>query len=266
MIDAALGELAAALEQGQSDGLKAYLAAIARFHRYSVGNILLIFSQRADASHVAGFQAWKKLGRRVSRGERGILIRAPIRQRPSREKKASVHTEEDDEARDDDDVHGFAGAYVFDVSQTTGRPLPELSHVRGNPRDYVERLRAFAVERGIAVEYVEALGGADGASAGGRIHLKAGMTPAEECATLAHELGHELLHHDGNDSRPGRIVRETEAEAVAYVVSEAVGLEARSASADYIQLYQGSKATLAASLERIRRTSRAILQGLEQAG
>jgi len=266
MIDAALGELAAALEQGKSDSLRAYLAAVARFHRYSAGNILLIFSQRPDASHVAGFQTWKRLGRRVNRGEKGILIIAPIRQRPSREKRLGVCAKEEDEARDHENVHGFAGAYVFDVKQTNGKPLPELSRVCGDPRNYVERLLAFAAERGIAVEYADNLGGADGASSGGRIQMKAGLTPAEECATLAHELGHELLHHDGNDSRPGRTVRETEAEAVAYVVSEAVGLEARTASADYIQLYQGSKATLAASLERIRKTARAIVQGLEQAG
>jgi hypothetical protein len=76
--DKALGQLITALEQGKSATLTRYLTAMARFHRYSFQNVMLIHSQREDASHVAGFHSWRKLGRFVCKGEKGILILAPM--------------------------------------------------------------------------------------------------------------------------------------------------------------------------------------------
>jgi len=77
LIDQAVARLAAALDQGESDTLKRYLAMVAKFHRYSADNSLLIWGQRPDATRVAGFQAWKRLGRTVRKGEKGIAILAP---------------------------------------------------------------------------------------------------------------------------------------------------------------------------------------------
>ena len=74
----AIEELSHALEAGHSEKLREYLAATARFHRYSLHNIMLIASQRPDATHVAGFQTWKRLGRYVKKGAKGILILAPV--------------------------------------------------------------------------------------------------------------------------------------------------------------------------------------------
>src|SRR5712691_13133887 len=74
----ALDRLMNALEQGQSDALKSYLGVMSRFHKYSWGNCLLIYSQRPDATRVAGFQAWLKLRRYVRKGEKGIVILAPM--------------------------------------------------------------------------------------------------------------------------------------------------------------------------------------------
>jgi hypothetical protein len=76
--DKALGQLITALERGQSATLTRYLAGMARFHRYSFNNVMLIYTQREDASHVAGFHTWRKLGRFVRKGEKGILILAPM--------------------------------------------------------------------------------------------------------------------------------------------------------------------------------------------
>ena len=104
--DDALGKLMDALERGQSDGLKVYLRVMARFHRYSWGNCLLIGVQRPDATHVAGFHTWLKLGRHVRKGEKGIVILAPM---VSRRKNG-------DELSEDDATHvfGFRAAHVFD--------------------------------------------------------------------------------------------------------------------------------------------------------
>lgn len=80
--DNALSELGDALRRGKSDALIRYLAMLAKFHRYSFGNVLLILSQKSDATHVAGFHTWKQLGRFVKKGEKGIVILAPIVIRP----------------------------------------------------------------------------------------------------------------------------------------------------------------------------------------
>ena len=81
----AIEQLIAALNEGRSETLTQYLAAIGRFHRYSLRNVMLIASQKPTATHVAGFHAWHKLGRFVKKGEKGILILAP--DRPAKERK-----------------------------------------------------------------------------------------------------------------------------------------------------------------------------------
>src|SRR5665213_412052 len=126
------------LEQGHSEGLTAYLTAMGRFHRYSFGNILEIARQKPQASRVAGMYAWTQLGRRVKKGERGIRILAPV---------IGIRRKKDEEANKDIRIQnqavlvGFRSAYVFDVSQTDGKGLPELSErVTGNVGEYRERL------------------------------------------------------------------------------------------------------------------------------
>lgn len=93
-------------------------------------------------------------------------------------------------------------------------------------------------------------------------HAPPWTIPAEEFSTLARELGHEMLHHTDNGERPARTVRETEAEAVAFVVCQAIGLDTNTAASDYIQLYAGDKNTLAASLDHIQRTSARIISAI----
>ncbi len=89
------------------------------------------------------------------------------------------------------------------------------------------------------------------------------MAPAEEVSTLAHEIGHELLHRDERRKETTRTVRETEAEAVAFVVCKAIGLDTNTAACDYIKLYDGDSATLTASLHFVQSTAAEILNALE---
>lgn len=248
-INEALERLTASLSQGRSTELLEYLRCASRFHRYSFRNLLLIASQRPGATHVAGYRAWKRFGRHVKKGERGILIiaPAPIKRRDSED-------EESTEMR-------FRAAYVFDVSQTEGEALPEPPTFIGDPRGYLERLHSFAERKAIAVEQAEHLfpPGTQGLSHGGRIQLLSSLSPAEEFDVLAHELAHELLHQRSSEGRPSKTIRETEAQAVACVVSDAVGLDGMTASADYILGYDGTTETVAASLDRIQRVSHEIL-------
>src|ERR1700674_425240 len=128
-------------------------------------------------------------------------------------------------------------------------------------------MRARAAARrhcraGITLEYVEQLGGALGTSSGGHIRVIAGLAPATELVVLAHEHAHELMHN--SDDRPdSRDTRELEAEAVAFVVAHAAGVDASDSARDYIHLYRCDSAALADSLDRIQRTAAAIIRALD---
>jgi antirestriction protein ArdC len=247
-------QLATALNAGHSEALTGYLKAIGRFHRYSLHNVMLIASQKPNASYVAGFRTWNELGRFVKKGEKGILILAPIVRRKSEN--------EVDQKESSASVAGFRAAYVFDVSQTDGKELPHIATVQGDPQEHASRLRSFASTQGIAVEYSEQIAPARGVSTGGKITLLPGQSPAEEFSTLAHELAHELLHRGDRRSATSRRIRETEAEATAFVVCHAIGLETGSAASDYIQLWNGDAQLLTESLAYIRQAASQMLTAL----
>ncbi len=253
----ALATLSGHLKAGRSDQLIAYLAAMGRFHRYSINNLFLILSQCPDAQHVAGFQTWKQLGRWVRKGEKGIVILAPMLLRPKEEAEAGTTTSE----KPVKPFLRFRAVYVFDVSQTDGEPLPETVRFAGDPSGHLDRLKRIVAQSGITLRYGDLPPGALGVSRGGSIGIQPGLPPAEEFAVLVHEFAHERLHH-GNDRPNSKTIRETEAEAIAFVVATGIGLNAATASSDYISLYDGDSETLAASLDRIQRTATEILIGL----
>ena len=254
MAKRAMDALISAVEGGKSEKLKAYLAMMAKFHRYSLGNVLLIALQRPDASRVAGYRTWQHLGRQVRQGERGIQILAPIVRRRRDESKDKEDNEEE--------VLAFRTAHVFDIGQTDGRALTDFAQVQGDPGAYAERLKKIVRERNIQLEYSDAIGSADGLSGKGMILLRKGLMPAEEFSVLVHELAHAVLHCGQEPGSKSRTIRETEAEAVAFIVSQAVGLDCNTASSDYVQLYQGSKETLMQSLEQIQQTAADIIAGI----
>ena len=263
LIKQAVEYLMQQLEAGHSEALTAYLGAMARFHSYSFGNILQIARQRPSATRVAGFRAWKELGRFVKRGEKGIQILAPMvgYRRRSGPEEPNKGTEET--AKPQPVLIGFRAAYVFDLSQTEGADLPEMEHsVSGSVGEHRDRLIDFLSQQNIALELSEKIAPALGVSYGGKIALLPGQSKAEEFTTLVHETAHELLHKAERRTITTQTVRETEAEAVAFIVGQAVGLELGTSSADYIQLYHGNAELLAESLEVIQRTSAVILDAL----
>ena len=250
----AIEELSQALEAGHSEKLREYLGAMARFHRYSWHNIMLIASQRPDATHVAGFNTWKQLGRFVKQGAKGIMILAPVVHKKSKEDASRG------ENRSQAAV-SFRAVYVFDQADTDGKPLCDLGAAEGDPSGYTEKLKQFIAGRGIQLEYSDAIYPSQGQCSAGKITLLPGQSAAEEFNTLAHETAHRFLHTQEERAETTKCVRETEAEAVAFVICEAIGLKANN-SADYIHLYAGNKETLASSLERIQRTSAEILAAI----
>jgi hypothetical protein len=179
----AIEQLSEALERGHSETLRNYLAAMAKFHRYSLHNLILIVSQRPDATRVAGFHTWKQLGRNVKKGAKGIMILAPV---VLRKRTEEVPLEEDQSKA----AVSFRVVYVFDQVDTEGEPISELGSAHGDPAGYTEKLKQFVAQRGIQIEYSDAIYPAQGQCSPAKIILLPGQSPAEEYATLAHEAAH----------------------------------------------------------------------------
>ena len=256
-------QLSQALGDGKSDALVQYLRVMARFHNYSFRNCLLIALQRPTASHVAGFRQWPKFGRRVKKGEKGIGILAPmVYKQKAEDQPAGGESDDSDTAA----LRGFKIVHVFDIEQTEGDPLPALDDkIDGDPGTWFDKLEQIVRDANIELEYVDDLDGAKGVSMVGKIALLETLSAAERFAVLSHEFAHELLHKGERRSETTKKVRETEAEAVAFVVSNAIGLTSQSRSSDYIQLYNGDTETLRESMHFIQDTAALIIDQLMNA-
>ena len=251
-----LAELEQALASGRSETLEKYLTVMGRFHRYSFGNLMLILSQREDATHVAGFHKWRQLGRHVKKGEKGIGIFAPCRYKRKTEGKNG-------EKEQNQDIRGFKVVHVWDVSQTEGNDLPKFAQIHGDAGENLARLERVIRDAGIDLRYESIPGSATGMSTGGTITVQPDLSRPETFAVLAHEHAHELLHQqNGRKHECPKTVRETEAEAVAFVVCHAFGMDSKTRSSDYIQLYRGSTDTLAESLDIIQKAAAGIIEAI----
>ncbi len=185
LITQAVDSLIEQLKQGKSGTLTAYLAAMARFHKYSFSNILAIVHARPDATRVAGIRTWNELGRIINKGEKGIPILAPIIGNRKRREESVDQTEKPAPV-----LIRFRKIFVFDYSQTHGRDLPEPSTVTGEVGSHLDRLIEFVHQQGIELEYNERISPALGVSYGGKIALLPGQSKAETFNTLVHEVSH----------------------------------------------------------------------------
>jgi hypothetical protein len=177
--------------------------------------------------------AWNQLGRKAEKGEKGIPHPRPDRRRQAQAKERSRKGHHQTKPSC---LGGLRSAYVFDVTQTDGAELPAMREIRGDVGENRDRLLSFLEQQGIELVFTENIAPALGMSYGGRIALLPGQSKAEEFSTLVHELAHEMLHKAERRTATTKVVPETEAEAIAFVVGKAVGLETGSASADYIHL------------------------------
>jgi antirestriction protein ArdC len=255
-----------------SDGWRRMLAVAARFHHYSPHNVLLIGAQRPDASRVAGYRAWQQLGRQVRKGEQGIAILAPVTYRTAATEgsapgDATGPVEEASRARL---LRGFRVAHVFDIGQTDGPELPEVRPrlVDGAvPAGLFERLTAHAAAAGFTVDR----GPCTQREANGEtsfldrtVRVRDDLPAAQAVKTLAHELGHVLLHaRQVRTERLTREVAEVEAESVAYLVTEAHGIDAGGYTVPYVAGWSGgATGVVLASAERVLSTAGAVLDAV----
>jgi len=266
---ASIHGLVQAIESGRSDALGAYLGIMARFHRYSARNVLLIAAQRPAATHVEGIRSWNELGRFVRPGEKGIFIFAPAvgfknkkdskaedsGKKPAKGKKAAEATNEP--AQPETQLLGFRGVYVFDIEQTGGDELPK-SRPSLDVADGLERLTAFAQTQGMKIEYVDWLAPAKGTSYRGVIRLLPKMESAATFPVLLRELASQMLYGIQRPTFVTRALHQQETKAAAFVVCEALGFKARTDFAD-CRLYYGDARLLAESLQVVHRTAAAII-------
>ncbi len=252
VIDQAVQNLLGELQQGKSDRLLDYLAFSARFHRYSLGNQLLIYSQCPQASHVAGYKTWQALGHQVKKGAKGIRILAP---RPYM--KADKETSEEKQAV------RFVSVAVFDASQLTDtgeRPLPQFfSPLQDDQEELCSRLEEAMRADKIELYKSSHLGATQGYSAHGKVVTKEGLDSRSRLFVLTHEYAHELLHWNGETQNVSKNVQECHAEAVSYIVAAHFGLH-NPRSSDYLLNWGTTPTELMEELDVVRRTASYIIE------
>jgi hypothetical protein len=164
---------------------------------------------------------------------------------------------------------GYRVAYVFDIAQVDRIAGTDAAALTATPADtgahrHLEAMKAFLVGHNVELEYQTLARGLLGYTDGRRITCGAGQVSHVEFATLAHETTHVLLHFPvDRTTRPDLTTRETEAEAVTYLLCAQLGIAGTEASVEYIQSYRGTPDTLDASLERIRATAQRLTVELD---
>src|SRR5215213_4030173 len=244
-----------------SDAFKRYLAAQAVFHRYSARNVFLILYQMPNATPVAGYTAWQKLGRQVRRGETGITIFAPA---PFKQTATDAATGEVTEEL----IPRFKTATVFDIAQTDGEPLPtiKLGEIIGSaPEGAYAVLVDFAASIGYTL-----VSHPENDDAEGRCNYEqhtisvASGTPERMLHILIHELAHALTA--ATRQAHDRAERETIAEGVAFIVCTAIGLDVGAYAFPYIAGYADRKegaAIITRLMDTIQKTATQIIEVVE---
>ena len=253
-------------EQKSSKVILNYFDFCSRFHRYSFNNQILVWMMMPDATNVAGFHTWKKLGRTVKKGEKGIPIFAPVRVKKRPEPADNEGITEEDEKTYNRERMFFKVVYVWDVSQTEGKPLPEVPDAM-NVGGSVENGALFLLEKYTSMERIRLnyndslIHGAHGMSMGGQIIILSSLTDEQKFHALAHELAHEHLHGNKERLKYSKRLKETEAEATAYIVCRHFGLHPKSSV--YLAVYQTEEVDIQGSFNRITKTASRILRGIE---
>lgn len=284
-------ELTERLEEGvkavfESDKYEEYLRVMSKFYNYSYRNTLLIALQKPDATRVAGYEAWKtKFGRHVNKGEKAIKILAPapyrtkkemevidqVTQMPVRREDGSIMTEEVEVT-----IPAFRVANVYDVSQTSGRPLPSLfDNIEGDVKGFERFYKAVESVSPAPISF-EPMTDKDGYyhQVDKRIALREGMSERQTAAAAIHEISHAMLHAldmahlkeslkaRGKDQR----TMEVEAESIAYVVCQHYGIETGENSFGYVAMWSKNRTLpeLQASLKIIRDTASDIIGRIDE--
>ena len=292
-----LQQITAGIEQGikelfESEKYMRYLSVMSRFHRYSVNNTMLIYMQKPDATLVAGYNKWKnQFERHVKRGEHGITIIAPTpfkkkieEQKLDPDTKAPILDAEGKAVMEEREVEipMFRPVKVFDVSQTDGKPLPELaSTLSGNVQNYEAFMEALRRSAPVPLSVEPMAANMDGYFSPDRqrIAIRAGMSEVQTVSAAVHEIAHSKLHNyakaqeeavRAGDKEPpkkkDRNTEEVEAESISYAVCQYYGIQTGENSFGYIANWSQGKELpeLRASLETINKAAGELIADIDR--
>ena len=257
------------LKLTDSDQFKKYLNTLAKFHRYSARNIDLIYAQNPQATQVAGFKQWQTaFNRTVNRGEKAIRIAAPIIKKLTPAEKKRLDT------TDERAIVGYRYLPVFDVSQTSGEPvLSAKDFVKENLADHqnvTSLYNAFKdylnqqTDLKVSEAPLETLNGAKGYFQPSTNEIVIGGDEPDNALklkTLYHEYAHSQLHglKSAFKDRP-RAYQETQAEAVAYVAMQNIGVDTGNYSLGYVATWAKDKAVIHSALSEIQQVSNKVIE------
>ncbi len=250
----------------ESENYQRYLLTMAKFHRYSLGNIMLIAVQREDATRVAGYVTWKELGRWVKKGETGIAILAPCL--PPKPKEPEVVDEEEELLKPEPRPIYFKVVYVFDVKQTEGEELPimEVPTLTGEVSEALwQRLLDYAASQQVPVSFESQPGlRPDIKGSFDPLKKEIWIKPDESRAQQAKTLTHELAHHD-TEPQPGisRGDHETIAESVAFAVCAHFGFDTGVRSFPYVALWAKDMEVLRRNLAAVTKVTTGMIDAME---
>lgn len=271
------------LEEGvrdifESDKYKEYIDTMSRFPRYSINNCILIACQCPEASYVCGFKKWQTdFNRTVNKGEHGIMIIAPIKikadvEEPLYDENSKPVLKEDGTQETETvskEFQGFKPAYVFDVSQTSGEPLPSIVSQLNESVDGYEQLKNILIEVSpVPISFEPIEGGANGyySPVSRQIVVKENLPELQTIKTMIHEIAHASLGHGGKEDKWDREAKEVQAESVAYWVSQMLGLDTSEYSFGYISGWSKDKevSELKENLDIIKQTADKISLAIEE--
>lgn len=271
----------------ESEKYKEYLKFASKFTDYSARNTMLINLQRPDATLVAAYGKWKQLGRQVEKGETGISILAPVTyktnnvleiERPAVDEFGNQLYNEDGTEKVETVEKPLTGlafkqVYVFDVSQTSGKEIPNPFNELTGDIDASRKEAVFAALKkitGAEFEFKDIQGGAKGyySAAKNLIVIKTGMSDAQTLKTAFHETAHNLLHDPKKKivtAKSPRNEKEVQAESVAFMVAEKFGIDTSEYSFPYIASWSEGKQLeqLKNSLQEIQAAAKKISDEIE---
>ena len=270
----------------ESEKYKSYLSTMSKFHNYSFNNTLLIAMQKPEATLVAGYQAWQKnFERHVNKGEKAIRILAPAPYKIKEERdkldpvtgqmmfdENGMPQKEETEVT----IPAFRAVSVFDVSQTDGKPIPELevNELLSTVEGYEDFVQALMNISPVPIAFEDIPGDSKGyfSTAEKRIAVQENMSESQTLKTMVHEVAHSMLHDkEVNQSMDipvkDRNTKEVEAESVAFTVCQHFGIDTSDYSFGYIAGWSSGRnmKELKSSLDTIRKTASELITGIEGA-
>lgn len=252
-----------------SDNYIRYLDMLSNFPRYSYNNQMLIAIQtNYKATLVQSFNAWKKLGRKIKKGEKGIQILAPVTHK--RTVKQKITEDDGSEKVEEKEVKwmSFRVVYTFDVSQTEGEELPSIMtkmELTDDVENYEKMLEKLVTISKVPILFEEITH----SNAKGYYHtqdkiivIKDGMSQAQTIKTIIHEMAHSILHEDTDKDKK---TKEVEAESVAYIVCNHLGIDTSDYSFGYVAGWSSNRnhEELDKSLSLISKTAKDIISQIE---